>query len=853
MSDKQEKEDKDYIDETKDVKSFKELEDYSSDASKATNAKSAPKEEKEDPEDGKKSYKVRLIDEELETSFLNYSMSVIVSRALPDVRDGLKPVHRRILYSMHEMGMAHNKPYKKSARIVGDALGKYHPHGDSAVYDAMVRMAQSFSLRYPLVDGQGNFGSVDGDSAAAMRYTEARLTKIAGEMLDDIKKEVIDYQPNFDGSLKEPIVMPAKIPNLLLNGASGIAVGMATNIPPHNMNELIDGITMVIDDPAVPFEKLTDTIKGPDFPTSAIIQGTAGIKRAYKTGHGKIKIKAKADLEEKRNKISIIITELPYQVNKALLIEQIADCVRDKKITGISNLRDESDREGMRVVITLKKDANSDVVLNQLYKHTRMSVTFGINMLALVNNEPKVLNLRQIIRHFIDHRKEVVTRRTQFDLNKALDRAHILEGLKIALDNIDDIVAKIKASKNIQDATEALMTAYPLSEKQAKAILEMRLQKLSSLEQDKIREEYRDLLKLIKRLKEILADENEILNIIKKELADVKSSYGDKRRSVIEQGEDEYIEDEDLIKEEQMVVTISHRGYIKRQPINTYKQQRRGGKGVIAQTTKDDDFIENIFAASTHAYILFFTDSGQMHWIKVYQLPESSRQSKGKAIVNLLNLKKGERVTAFVLVNEFKGYLMMATRKGKVKRCDIRLFSRPRQGGIRAITLHDDHLISVRHTSGDDKLILATAKGMAVKFHEESVRAMGRTAAGVRGVLLRQDHVVDMVIAKEKETLLTITENGYGKRTNIDEYRLINRGGIGVINIQTSSRNGRVVAIKTVSDDDDIMIISQKGIAIRMTTQGLSVIGRNTQGFRIMRMTADDKVVSAAKIEGEEP
>ena len=787
-------------------------------------------------------------------SFLNYSMSVIVSRALPDVCDGLKPVHRRILFAMHEMGMFHNKPYKKSARIVGETLGKYHPHGDSAVYDAMVRMAQEFSLRYPLVDGQGNFGSIDGDSAAAMRYTEARMSKTAEEMLTDIKKEVIDFTPNFDGSLKEPVVLPAKLPNLLINGTSGIAVGMATNIPPHNLNEVADGIIQVIDNPDTAIKEIQDIIPGPDFPTAGIIKGVSGIKQAYRTGHGRVKVKAKYVIEEKKGKRSIIITEIPYQVNKSILIEQIAENVRDKKILGISALRDESDRHGIRIVITLKKDANQEITLNQLFKHTRLCQTYGINMLALVGNEPKVLNIKEIIQHYIKHRQDVVRKRTEYDLKKAKERAHILEGLLVALKNIDEIIKLIKASKTVADASAALQNNYPLSEIQAKAILEMRLQKLSSLEQEKIKTEYDDLIKLIKELTTILEDEQKILGIIKEELHEIKQKYGDSRRTVIEEDEDEEYDEADLIKEEETVVTISRKGYIKRQPLDVYKQQRRGGKGVIAQTTKDDDFIEWIFSASTHSYILVFTSTGQMHWQKVYNIPEASRQSKGKAIVNLLALKSGEVPQAFVHVRDFKdGNLVMCTKNGLIKKSDISLFSRPRQGGIRAITLEDgDRLISVKMTCGSDQLIIATANGNAVRFDEKAVRPMGRTARGVKGINLKdKDYVVDMVIADENKTLLSITENGYGKKTNISEYRLTNRGGVGVINIQTTPRNGKVVGVITVDDEDDIMFISKNGIAIRMTTEGISTIGRNTQGLRLMRLKGDDCVVSAAKIASE--
>ncbi|MBD3313552.1 DNA gyrase subunit A, partial [Candidatus Woesearchaeota archaeon] len=687
----------------------------------------------------------QVIEEEMERSYLDYAMSVIVGRALPDARDGLKPVHRRILYAMNDMGMLHNKPFKKCARIVGEVLGKYHPHGDVAVYDALVRMAQEFSLRYTLIDGQGNFGSIDGDSAAAMRYTECRLARISEEMLVDIDKETVDFAPNFDGSLKEPTVLPARLPNLLLNGSSGIAVGMATNIPPHNLKELAQGIIDLIDNPDITIEQLMEVIRGPDFPTRGIISGTNGIKECYLTGRGRISVKAKAEIENIKEKERIIITEIPYQVNKSLLIEEMAGCVKDKRINGISDIRDESSREGIRIVIEIKRDTPANVVLNQLYKFTRMTTTFGAIMLALVNNQPKTLNLKQILEEYIKHRRIVVRKRTEFDLKKAEERAHILEGLIIAINNIDEVVRKIKASKTVDEARNVLIKDYELSEAQAKAILEMRLQKLSSLEQDKIRKEHKDLVEIIKKLKEILASEPEILKIIKKELEELIQKYGDERKTAIELVEEEDLVIEDLIKEENVVVTISHAGYIKRIPADTYRSQGRGGRGVIGAGTRDEDFIEHLFVASTHSYILFFTNKGKVHWLKVYRVPEASRQAKGTAIVNLINLEKDERVSSFVKVTDFddKHYLVLATRKGLVKKTNLMAYARPRQTGIIAITLEEgDNLVNALLTDGDKQIMLATSNGMAVKFHESDARPIGRTSKGVRGVSLKDDDEV---------------------------------------------------------------------------------------------------------------
>jgi len=798
----------------------------------------------------------RVIEEEMKQSYLDYSMSVIVGRALPDVRDGLKPVHRRVLYAMYNMGMFHNKPYKKCARIVGEVLGKYHPHGDMAVYDALVRMAQDFSLRYPLIKGQGNFGSIDGDSAAAMRYTEARLNKLAEEMLKDIEKETVKFVPNFDESLKEPSVLPSKLPNLLINGSSGIAVGMATNIPPHNISETVDGIIKLIDNPDTTVEELMRSVKGPDFPTGGLICGKQGIISSYARGRGRLIVRAKTSVEDVKGKKRIIVTEIPYMVNKAQLLEEIAYLVREKKITGVVDLRDESDREGLRIVIELRQGSNPEITLNQLYKHSRLQTTFGVIMLALVDNEPKVLNLKELIQHYIKHRKEVITKRTTFDLNKAEKRKHILDGLLIALKNIDNVIKLIKGSKNIEDAKSGLINNFKLSKEQALAILDMKLQKLTSLEQDKLKKEYESLLKLIEELKSILASEQKILNIIKKEVTELKEEYSDKRRTQIVELEKE-LEVEDLIEEEPMVITITHAGYIKRIRPDTYKRQRRGGKGVIAATTKEQDFVEDLFIANTHDYILFFTNKGKVYWLKVYQIPEASRQATGKAIINLLALSKGENVTAFIPVKDFNPalYLVMATKKGTVKRIPLSLFSNPRRTGIIALTLEGrDELISVQLTDGAKNLILATKNGMAVKFSEDDVRPSGRTAIGVRGIRLKDvnDEVIGMVIAEDDKTLLTITENGYGKRTLISEYNLIHRGGSGVINIQCSERNGKAVAVKAVNNEDELMFMSKHGIAIRTTAKDISVIGRNTQGVRLMNLVEGDKVVSAAKIVKEE-
>lgn len=791
------------------------------------------------------------IEKEMKSSYLDYSMSVIVGRALPDCRDGLKPVHRRILYAMHQMGMFFNKPYKKSARIVGEVLGKYHPHGDSAVYDAMVRMVQEFSMRHPLVNGQGNFGSIDGDSAAAMRYTEARLQKISGEMLQDIEKDTVPFIDNFDGSLQEPEVLPAKLPNLLINGSSGIAVGMATNIPPHNLEEVGNAIIQTIDNPDISTKGLMEHVNGPDFPTGGIICGTNGIRCAYESGRGRVLVRAKADVIDKGKKQAIIVKEIPYMVNKAMLIEEIAHLVHEKKVSGITDLRDESDREGMRIVIELKQGANPEIILNQLFKHSRMQTTFGVIMLSLVDQKPVVMGLKGIIQEFISHRQIVVRKRTEFDLKKAEARAHILEGLIIALDDIDKVIAKIKASKDIEQAKNVLMKDYELSEEQSKAILEMRLQKLASLEQQKIKDEHNELLKIIEKLKGILASEKEIFKIIKNETRELIKTYSNERRTEINPDFEEDIDMEDLIKPEDMVITITQAGYVKRLSIDTYKEQRRGGKGIIAAGKRDEDYVRDLFVANTHDYILFFTNHGKVKWLKVYMIPEAGRLSKGTPIVNLVQLNPEERVNAFVRVKDFKSkYIIMCTKKGKIKKTPVKLFSRPRKGGIQAIALRKgDELINTLLTDGKQQIIIATKHGNAAKFKESDVRSMGRSAVGVRGISLRKgDEVVGMVNAEDDLTLLTVTENGYGKRTKISEYRLTKRGGLGVRNIITNQRNGNVVSVKSVKEKISVLFISKNGIAIRTPVKQISVIGRNTQGVKLMNLGKGDEVVASARI-----
>ncbi len=797
------------------------------------------------------------ITKEIETSFLDYAMSVIVSRALPDVRDGLKPVHRRILYGMQELGNTADKAYKKSARIVGDVMGKYHPHGDSSIYDAMVRMAQDFSYRYMLVDGHGNFGSVDGDGAAAMRYTESRMSRIAMEMLRDINKDTIDYTDNYDGSEKEPIVLPSRYPNLLINGAAGIAVGMATNIPPHQLGETIDAVIALSENPAITTEELMEIIPGPDFPTGGLILGRSGIRRAYETGRGSIIIRAKVEIEQKSNgKETILIHELPYQVNKAKLIEKIAELVRDKKIDGITNLRDESDRRGMRVVIEIRKDANANVVLNNLYKQTAMQSSFGINMLSLVNGQPKVMGLKEMLHHYLEHQKVIIRRRTEFDLRKAEDRAHILEGLRIALDHIDEIIAIIRGSRSGDEAKPQLMERFNLSERQAQAILDMRLVRLSGLEREKIEAEYQELQLLIAELKAILADEAKIVDIIRTEIIELKERFNDKRRTEITSGGLEMIEDEDLIPVENSVVTLTHNGYIKRLAANTYRSQKRGGRGVQGMGTNEDDFVEHLMNTSTHDTILFFTSKGKVFRAKGYEIPEFGRTAKGLPIVNLLNIEKGEKVTAMIRVGSFDedAYFIVTTKTGITKRTPVSQFANIRTNGLIAISLReDDDLISVRLTDGDKQVIIGTRDGMLVRFQEEDIRSMGRTAGGVRGIKLRDgDEVVGMEIVEPGQEILVVTEKGYGKRTSEEEYRLQSRGGVGLKTIQITDKNGPMVAVKTVDGSEDLMLMTINGMLIRMDVNDISLIGRSTQGVRLIRLGDDELVATVAKVEKEE-
>ena len=790
----------------------------------------------------------RIVEDEMKQSYLSYSMSVIVGRALPDVRDGLKPVHRRILYAMYQEGLFHNKKYSKCAGIVGDVLKKFHPHGDTAVYDSLVRMAQPWNLRYLLVDGQGNFGSIDGDNAAAYRYTEARFNKLAEEMLQDINKETVDFIKNYDGTREEPTVLPSKIPNLLINGSSGIAVGMATNIPPHNIKEVCDGVIAMIDNESISSEELMQKIPGPDFPTGGIICGTAGLSDAYKTGKGKIIVRGKALIEESKGRQKIIIKEIPYQVNKTLLIEQIADLVKEKKLQGISDLRDESDRDGMRIVIELKTGTNSDVVLNNLYNFTRLQETFGIIMLGLVNDEPKVLGLKDIIHEFIDHRKIIIRKRILYDLKQAEDRSHILEGIIIALNNIDAVIKLIKSSKSAEEAKKLLLQDYSLSDKQAQAILDIKLQRLAVLEQEKIRQEQSELLKLIQELKSILSSEQKIMQIIKNELLEIKEKYGDERKTYLALTEARKIEQEELVKPEECVITISHAGYVKRMPLDTYKQQKRGGRGVIGAETKEEDFIQDLFVANTLDYILFFTNKGKVHWLKVYQIQDAGRYAKGSAIINIISLDEEEKVTASIPVKEFKAdlYLFMTTKKGIVKKTSLEEFSNPRKGGILAINLESDELIDVELTDGSKDIIIATANGLAVRFNENDVRSMGRTAYGVRGIKLRdQDYVIGATIGDNSKTLLTITASGYGKRTEMNDYNVINRGGVGVINIKVTDKNSNVVAIQPVTDNDAIILITKNGVVIRIPAKSINVIGRNTQGVRIIKLEKNDALVSA--------
>ncbi len=799
----------------------------------------------------------RNITTEIKTSFLSYAMSVIVSRALPDVRDGLKPVHRRILYGMQELGNTADKPYKKSARIVGDVMGKFHPHGDSSIYEAMVRMAQDFSYRYMLVDGHGNFGSVDGDGAAAMRYTESRMSKIAMEMLRDINKDTIDYGPNYDGSEREPLVLPARIPNLLVNGAAGIAVGMATNIPPHQLGEVIDGVLAVSENPAITTEELMEIIPGPDFPTGGLILGRSGIRRAYETGRGSLLIRAKVEIEQKPNgKETILVSELPYQVNKAKLIEKIAELVRDKKIDGITNLRDESDRNGMRIVIEVRRDANANVVLNNLYKQTAMQSSFGVNMLALVDGQPRVLSLREMLYHYLEHQKVVIKRRTAFELRKAEDRAHILEGLRIALDHIDEIISIIRSSRSGDEAKPVLMERFDLTDRQAQAILDMRLVRLSGLEREKIEAEYQELQVLIAELKAILADEAKVVEIIRNELAEIKERYNDTRRTEITAGGLESIEDEDLIPRENSVVTLTHNGYIKRLAANTYRSQKRGGRGVQGMGTNENDFVEHLLSTSTHDTILFFTSKGRVFKAKGYEIPEFGRTAKGLPIVNLLNIEKGEHVTAMIRIESYDedAFFIFTTKTGITKRTPVSQFANIRTNGLIAISLReDDDLISVRLTDGKKQVIIGTHDGMLVRFQEEDIRSMGRTASGVRGIKLRDgDYVVGMEILEEGQEILVVTEKGYGKRTPESEYRLQSRGGVGIKTIQVTEKNGPMCAVKTVDGAEDIMLITINGMLIRMDVNDISIIGRSTQGVRLIRLSDEELVATVAKVNKED-
>jgi DNA gyrase subunit A len=799
----------------------------------------------------------RLIEDELKESFIDYSMSVIVQRALPDVRDGLKPVHRRILHAMNELGLQPGRPYKKSATVVGDVLGKFHPHGDMAVYDSLVRMVQDFSLRYPLVDGQGNFGSVDGDSAAAYRYTESRLTPISVSMLDDIDRNTVDFVPNFDDRLEEPTVLPSRLPNLLINGSSGIAVGMATNIPPHNLGEVVSALKHLIDDPECDINDLRRHIQGPDFPTGGFIYGRDGIKECYETGRGRISVRARAQVEEPESsgKTRIVVTEIPFQVNKSRLIEQIVQLVRDKKVVGISDLRDESDRDGMRVVIELKRDANPTVVLNQLYKRTQMQTTFGTIMLALVNGVPKVLDIKSILQHFVDHRHEVITRRTQFDLDQAQAREHILEGLKSAVDNIDEVVKIIRGAKDVPSADAALRKRFSLSEKQSEAILNMRLARLTSLEIGKLNDELKHVRKLIKEFKALLASKPKRLAVLKDELDELDKRFGDERRTeiVADQGD---FSVEDLIAEEDMVITISHAGYIKRIPVTTYRRQRRGGRGLNGMGTKEDDWVEHLFVASTHDYVLFFTQTGRVYWLKVYDVPQGGRAARGKPVINLVGIQSGERIAAFVSVREFTDSqnLIFATAGGTVKKTRLSAYGNPRATGINAINIEDgDELIEVRQTDGTNDIVLATSEGMSIRFSEKDVREMGRTATGVRGVQLSKgDRVIAMVVVRRDATLLVVSEKGLGKRSELSDYRVQKRGGKGIITLRRTERTGPIVTLKEVLPHDELMMVTRNGVIIRVPVDGIRVIGRNTQGVRVMNLDPGDSVMDVARVVKED-
>lgn len=792
----------------------------------------------------------RDINVEMRESFMDYAMSIIVSRALPDVRDGLKPVHRRILYAMSELGMYPDKPFKKSARIVGEVIGKYHPHGDSAVYETMVRMAQDFSMRYMLVEGHGNFGSIDGDFAAAMRYTEARLSKIAMEMLRDINKETIDFMPNYDGEEHEPVVLPARYPNLLVNGVSGIAVGMATNIPPHNLGEVIDGVQAMIENPDIDSLELMEYIKGPDFPTAGFIVGRSGIRQAYTTGRGSITMRAKTTIEENNNKARIIVDELPYQVNKARLVEKIAELVREKRIDGITDLRDESDRNGMRVVIELRRDVNPNVVLNNLYKHTSLQSTFGINMLAIVNNEPKILTLREVLHHYLKHQVEVIRRRTEFELKKAEARAHILEGLRIALDHLDEVIALIRSSQTAEIARNGLIERFGLSEEQAQAILDMRLQRLTGLEREKIEAEYQELLQKIAEYREILASEALVLQIISDELQEIRERYSDDRRTAIIVGE-ESILDEDLIPQEEVVITITHTGYIKRLPVTTYRSQKRGGRGVVGMDTKDNDFVEHLFVTNTHHYLMFFTDRGKAYRLKAYEIPELGRTARGTPIINLIQIEQGETVNAVIPVENFDEdkYLFFATRQGIVKKTPLEDYVNIRKGGLIAVNLReDDTLIDVRLTDGEQELIMGTAKGMSIRFPESDVRSMGRAATGVKGITLDEDdQLIGMDVIVPDQDILIVTTKGYGKRTPVSDYRIQSRGGKGIKTINIKDKNGPVVGLKVVKDDEDLMIITSSGTLIRMSMEGISTMGRYAQGVKLINIRDEDSVATVCR------
>ncbi|MCZ2355919.1 MAG: DNA gyrase subunit A [Bacteroidia bacterium] len=804
---------------------------------------------------------LRTIEEEMRTAYIDYSMSVIVSRALPDVRDGLKPVHRRVLYGMSELGLASNRPHKKSARIVGEVLGKYHPHGDSAVYDTMVRMAQEWSLRYPLVDGQGNFGSIDGDSPAAMRYTEARLRRIAEELLEDINKNTVDFRPNFDDSLTEPIVLPARVPNLLINGSSGIAVGMATNMPPHNLREVVQGIIAYIDNRDITIEELMKFVKAPDFPTGGIIYGYEGVRQAFLTGRGKVITRARANIETQKNgRERIIITEIPYQVNKASLVEKIADLVGDKKIEGIAEIRDESDRDGLRVVIDIKRDGNPQVVLNNLYKQTALQTTFGVNNIALVANRPMVLNLKDQIHYFVEHRHEVIVRRTTYDLEQARARAHILEGLIIALDNLDAVIRLIREARTPEIAREGLITNFSLSEIQAKAILDMRLQRLTGLEMDKIRAEYQEVMRLIAYYMEVLANEPLRMKIIKDELAEVSQKYGDERRTeIVYSAEDFRVED--MIADEDVVITISHQGYIKRTPVANYRKQGRGGTGAVGATTKEEDFLEHLFIASTHHYMLFFTEKGNCFWLKVFEIPESGKTTKGRPIQNLISIAKDDKIKAFINVKsledpeELQKYsVVMCTKRGVIKKSPLEAYSRPRSSGIIAININEgDELIEAKLTENQSYIILASRNGRAIRFEEDAVRDMGRQATGVRGITLDEsdpnDEVIGMVVVKHKDTnLLVVSEKGYGKKSHVEEYRITNRGGKGVITMNINEKTGKLIAIKEVTDANDLMIITRSGITLRIAVKEIRETGRNAMGVRLIRLKDDSEIAAVAKL-----